>query len=91
MYQYKGADFNSKPADRWMQDASYLRLKNITLGYTIPVSKKYIQKLRVYVTGQDLFEISDMLEVLDPEVENEAARGIYPFFRSWTLGLNVTF
>lgn len=91
LYQYKGDDFNSKPADRWIQDASYLRLKNVTLGYTIPVSKKYIQKLRVYVTGQDLFEISDMLEVLDPEVENEAPRGSYPFFRSWTLGLNVTF
>lgn len=87
----KSGIMNSKPSDRWIQDASYLRLKNVTLGYTIPVARKYIQKLRVYITGQDLFEISDMLEVLDPEVENQAAKGVYPFFRSWTFGVNVTF
>ena len=87
----KSGIMNSKPSDRWIQDASYLRLKNITLGYTIPVAQKYVQKLRVYLTGQDLFEISNMLEVLDPEVENQAAKGVYPFFRSWTFGVNVTF
>lgn len=91
LYQYKGDTFNSKPADRWIQDASYLRLKNLTLGYTIPVSKKYMEKLRVYITGQDLFEITNMLSVMDPEAENNATRALYPFFRSWTIGLNVTF
>lgn len=91
LYQYKGDKFNSKPADRWLQDASYFRLKNLTLGYTIPVSKKYMEKLRVYVTGQDLFEFTNMLSVLDPEAENNASRALYPFFRSWTVGLNVTF
>ena len=91
LYLYKSSDFNSKPADRWLQDASYLRLKNVTLGYTIPISKKYIEKLRVYVTGQDLFEISDMLEVIDPEAKNNPGRDLYPFFRSWTVGLNLTF
>lgn len=90
LYQYKGDDFNSKPADRWVQDASYFRLKNVTLGYTFPI-KKHVEKLRIYVTGQDLFEISDMLSILDPEVENNATRSVYPFFRSWTVGLNVTF
>lgn len=91
LYQYKGDKFNSRPADRWMQDASYFRLKNLTVGYTIPVSKKYMEKLRVYVTGQDLFEFTDMLSVIDPEAENNASRALYPFFRSWTIGLNVTF
>lgn len=91
LYQYKGDNFNSKPADRWIQNASYLRLKNVTLGYTIPVTKKYMDKLRVYVTGQDLFEISDILKVMDPEVASNSNRGTYPFFRSWTLGLNITF
>lgn len=91
LYQYKGDKFNSRPADRWMQDASYFRLKNLTLGYTIPVSKKYMEKLRVYVTGQDLFEFTNMLSVMDPETDNDASRALYPFFRSWTVGLNVTF
>lgn len=91
LYQYKGDKFNSRPADRWMQDASYFRLKNLTVGYTIPVSKKYMEKLRVYVSGQDLFEFTNMLSVIDPEAENDASRSLYPFFRSWTIGLNVTF
>lgn len=91
LYLYKGDDFNSKSSDRWMQDASYFRLKNLTLGYTIPVAKKYMEKLRFYVTGQDLFEITNMLSVMDPEAENNASRALYPFFRSWTIGLNVTF
>lgn len=87
----KNGIMNSKPADRWIQDASYLRLKNVTLGYTIPITRKFVQKLRIYLTGQDLFEISGMLEVLDPEVGDKAAKGVYPFFRSWTFGANVTF
>ena len=74
-----------------MQDASYLRLKNLTLGYTIPVAKKYMDKLRFYISGQDLFEITNMLSVLDPETESGISRSLYPFFRSWTVGVNVTF
>lgn len=86
----KGGDFNSKSADRWLQDASYFRLKNVTLGYTVPI-KAYVEKLRFYITGQDLFEVTDMLSVLDPEVGDNTTRNLYPFFRSWTLGVNVTF
>lgn len=91
LYQYKGNDFNFKTSDRWLQNGAYLRLKNITLGYTIPVSKKYLERLRVYVTGEDIWEHSKMLSVFDPEIGNNAKRSLYPFFRSWTIGLNVTF
>lgn len=91
LYQYKGENFNSISADRWMQDASYLRLKNLTLGYTVPVAQKYMDKLRFYISGQDLFEITNMLSVLDPETESGISRSLYPFFRSWTVGVNVTF
>ena len=86
----RGGDFNSKSADRWLQDASYFRLKNVTLGYTVPI-KAYVEKLRFYITGQDLFEVTDMLSVLDPEVGDNTTRNLYPIFRSWTLGVNVTF
>lgn len=65
--------------------------KNITLGYTVPIPKKYIERLRVYVAGSDVWEHSNMLSVFDPEVGNNVNRSYYPFFRSWTLGLNVTF
>lgn len=91
IYQYKGDDFNFKTSDRWLQDGSYIRLKNLTVGYTVPVSKKYIDRLRVYVTGEDLWEHTNMLSVFDPEIGNDAKRSIYPFFRTWTVGLNVSF
>lgn len=91
IYQYKGNDFNFKTADRWVQNGAYIRLKNLTLGYTVPVSKKYIDRLRVYVTGEDIWEHTNMLSVFDPEIGNDAKRSIYPFFRTWTVGLNVSF
>lgn len=91
LYRYKGDAFNFEASDKWVQDASYIRLKNVTVGYTLPVLKNYIERLRVYVTGSDLWEHSNLLEVFDPEAGNEVNRTFYPFFRSWTFGLNLTF
>lgn len=93
LYNYNnGAEFfNYKASDRWVQDGSYLRLKNVTLGYTLPLKKDLIEKCRIYVSGVDVWEHTNMLSVFDPEVGNNAAANYYPFFRTWTMGLNVTF
>lgn len=91
LYNYKGEAFNFYSSDKWIQDASYIRLKNVTIGYTLPVFKKYIEKLRIYATGADLWEHSNLLEVFDPEIENGMTRDFYPFFRTITFGLNLTF
>lgn len=91
LYQYKGNDFNFEASDKWVQNAAYIRLKNLTLGYTIPIAKKYVERLRVYVTGEDIWEHSQLLEVFDPEAGNNVGRSYYPFFRTWTIGLNLTF
>lgn len=95
LYDYKtnngGENFNFRPSDKWVQDASYLRLKNITLGYTIPYTKKYVNSVRVYITGNDIWEHSDLLKVFDPEVGNNVGRNYYPFFRTWAFGVNITF
>ena len=90
LYNYNGDMFNFQPSDKWVQDASYLRLKNITVGYTIPVPKRYIDKLRIYVSGNDVWEKSDILKVFDPESGNNVGRNYYPFFRTWSFGVNVT-
>lgn len=88
---YSGNSFNFNPSDRWLQDASYIRLKNVQLGYNIPLKKFKIEKLRVYIGGQDLWEHSNMLKVFDPEVGNKPnSNSTYPFFRTWTVGLNIT-
>lgn len=88
---YQGNDYNYKTSDKWVQDASYIRLKNIQLGYVVPISKKYLERLRVYVSGDDLWEHSKVLDVLDPESPNDVGSQMYPFFRTVTFGVNLTF
>lgn len=88
---YNGNTFNYHPSDKWVQDASYIRLKNVQIGYNVPVKKTIIERLRVYVSGDDIWEHSDLLKVFDPEVGNKAKANYYPFFRTWSVGLNVTF
>lgn len=91
LYNYNGNQFNFQCSDKWVQDGSYLRLKNIQLGYTIPLNEYGIDKLRVYVAGQDIWESTKMLKVYDPEAGNQTSSNYYPFFRTWTIGLNFAF
>ena len=88
---YEGNTFNYNPADRWVQNGAYIRLKDIQLGYTLPVTKKLIQQLRVYIAGTDVWEHSKTLKIFDPEVGNEKNSQYYPFFRTWSVGINLTF
>ena len=87
---YSTDAFNYHASDRWVQDASYIRLKNITLGYTVPIRKSAVEKLRIYISGNDVWEHSNLLKVFDPEVGNEPSASYYPFFRTWTVGINFT-
>jgi TonB-linked SusC/RagA family outer membrane protein len=75
---------------RYLQNAAYLRLKQLTLGYTIPKSlteRVKIENCRIYFTANNLWEYTNMLDIFDPEVSSTAT---YPFVRSFSLGLNVT-
>ena len=61
---------NSVPSDVWVEDGSFVKLKNVTVGYTLPsalLSRYSISKLRLYVSGQNLFFITKYTG-LDPEV-----------------------
>tara|TARA_R110002050_G_scaffold273113_2_gene417117 strand:- start:4690 stop:7923 length:3234 start_codon:yes stop_codon:yes gene_type:complete len=76
-----------------LQNNKYIRLKNVVLGYTLPKSlseKINLDKLRVYVSGSDLFEFSSVKDGYDPEF-GESSQSIYPFSRTWAVGLNLTF
>ncbi|MEP2512279.1 MAG: SusC/RagA family TonB-linked outer membrane protein, partial [Reichenbachiella sp.] len=81
-------------SDWYLQDASYLRLKNITLGYRLPaeiLEKANISNLRLYVTGQNLLTLTGY-DGLDPEVGGLGVdNGRYPASRSVVFGLNVGF
>ena len=77
----------------YLQDASYVRLKNLTFGYTLPVSLTQhigIDQLRVYFSGDNLITLTDY-PGLDPERASSGNYAIYPQNRIYSFGLNVKF
>ncbi|WP_321332411.1 SusC/RagA family TonB-linked outer membrane protein [uncultured Bacteroides sp.] len=77
-------------SDFWLFNGAYLRIKNITLGYTLPqewTSKALIQKLRLYVTLSDFFTFSHYPKGWDPEVSSTG----YPITKSVMFGASVKF
>lgn len=95
-YQTSSAGSMNVKTDRYLQDASYLRLKNITLGYTIPINKRILEKIRVYVSGENLCYWSPLKKhtsVIDPEVAVTGATSdcLYPYSRTFSVGIDVTF
>jgi TonB-dependent starch-binding outer membrane protein SusC len=92
-----GLTDNPKYASYYIEKGSFLRMDNASIGYTFDVSRvKEIQKLRVYVTGQNLFTITNYTG-LDPEVEMSGldpgveGREYYPKSRTISVGVNISF
>jgi iron complex outermembrane receptor protein len=81
---------------RYLENGSYLRLDNATIGYNIPLESNYIRKLRIYVSGNNLFVITKYRGI-DPEINMGGLtpgidnNNFYPKTRSFLLGLNATF
>ncbi|HCC53179.1 MAG TPA: SusC/RagA family TonB-linked outer membrane protein [Porphyromonadaceae bacterium] len=76
----------------WLYDMSYLRLKNVQIGYTLPkhiLSKISISNARIFVSGENIFTLTEY-PGLDPEKPN-SARDLYPINRSYAAGVNVSF
>ncbi|MCM1178050.1 MAG: SusC/RagA family TonB-linked outer membrane protein [Bacteroides sp.] len=77
----------------WLENAAYLRLKNVQLGYTFPekwMSKARIDRLRLYVSGDNLLTFSDFFYAYDPETPVSKG-GYYPQVKTFVIGLNITF
>ena len=96
-----GSTQNVSASDRFIEDGSYTRLKNISLGYSIKgdMLNKHINKLRMYISGQNLVTLTDY-SGLDPEIgkpnnnsnfEVGIDRGNYPQPKSLLLGIQVSF
>ncbi len=92
---------NARISDRYVEDGSYLRLKNVQIGYNLPnslLNKFGARKVRVYVSGRNLFTITDY-NGFDPELgkvdNNNLNYGIdmgnYPVPRTFNVGLNIGF
>lgn len=92
---------NNKSQTRYLQNAAYMRLKNIQLGYTLPkklVNKLMLQNLRIFISAENLLTITSLSKTMDPETcgagyqSNSQANGtVYPLSKTVSLGLSVNF
>lgn len=77
----------------WLEDASYLRVKNVQLGYTFPekwMKKARIDNFRVYASADNLFTFSKFFYAYDPETPVSKG-GYYPLVKTVVIGVNLTF
>ena len=87
------ARWNYQDNDFMMQNNRYVRLKSLVVGYSftdLHVVDWNIDKLRIYFSGSDLFEFTSIKDGYDPEF-GESSSETYPFSRSWSFGVNLTF
>jgi TonB-linked SusC/RagA family outer membrane protein len=85
---------NTRPSDRFVEDGSYLRIKNLTLGYTLPSSlteKAHMSSVRVYASGLNMFTFTRYTG-FDPEVGTSGIdNNVYPVTATYSLGINIGF
>ncbi len=85
---------NHQTQTRYLQNAAYMRLKNLQFGYTLPknvINKLGVQKVRFYVSGENLATFTKMSTLFDPETYESGFGGCtYPLSRTYSFGLNLT-
>ena len=89
--RFNGGTALGRNQTRYLVNAAYLRMKSLSLGYTLPTTltqKWYIQKARIYFTAENLFTIKHTPEGMDPELDNPYD---YPLQRALSVGVNITF
>ena len=91
-YPRLNANRQTKLSDWWVEDGSFVRIQTMTLGYSIPFSKKdAARKIRLYVSADNLYTFTGF-EGYDPEVGMTGIySGGYPRLRKWTFGADFTF
>lgn len=88
---------NQQCQTKYLQNAAYMRLKNLQIGYTLPrkiVQKMGVQNLRFFASGENLLTITDLVKFFDPETieSGSFAHGYaYPLSRTYAFGLSITF
>lgn len=87
---------NFQKSDKWVKNGAYLRMKNLVVGYTLPqrvTNRMKIGSLRFYLSGQNLFTISNFYKGYDPETEYAGKYGgeFYPIMQTFTFGLDLKF
>ena len=100
-FEFSSANENYRVSDLWVEDASFLRARNVQIGYTLPqnlTKKAFIQRFRIYAQAENLFTLTKYTGC-DPEVSGGGSygteagidRGVYPQNRTFSVGVNLTF
>lgn len=96
---YQDPNGNVKESDRFLEKGDFVRLRQLQLGYSLPkqvTQKIYLEKLRFYMSGENLFTLTSYTGI-DPEFSRSSVLNagidnlIYPFTRSYTVGIQLTF
>lgn len=90
---YQAQSHNLLFSDYWKEDASYLRLKNVQLGYSIPkklLNRWKIEGLRLYASADNLLTFTKYFGAYDPEVR-ESSGDVYPQVKTYVFGLVLSF
>lgn len=89
------SDKNYQTQTRYLQNAAYIRLKNVQLGYTLPkhiTSKIGVSRLRIYLSGENLWTGTSLSTLFDPETIDGGKGGcVYPLSKTFSCGLSLTF
>jgi hypothetical protein len=89
-----GSAKNQRTQTGYLQDASYLRLKNLQLGYTLPAAitqKARIQRLRIYLSGENVLTRTKVAKMFDPEtIDGGSGGSVYPLSKVYSAGLSIT-
>ena len=93
---FGGDNRNRQTQTRYLQDASYIRLKNLQIGYTLPrslVNKIGFSNCRVFISGENLWTGTNLSKIFDPETATGgyySYGNAYPLTSTWSFGLSVT-
>lgn len=85
---------NQVTQTRYLQNAAYIRLKNVQIGYTVTPKGKLagLSKVRFYFSGENLWQGSSVAKMFDPETIDGGSNGtVYPLTKVWAAGLSATF
>lgn len=102
------SDRSKQTQTKYLQNAAYIRLKDLTLSYTLPkswLSNIGVEQLRIFASGQNLFVGTKLFKYLDPDIVSNrrtdskdgqvgalnADGKVYPFSRTYSFGINLTF
>ncbi|WP_374163285.1 SusC/RagA family TonB-linked outer membrane protein [Arcticibacter sp. MXS-1] len=88
---YSDPNKNTRNSNRFIEDGAYLRLKNLTIGYSLPSAfarKAYLNNLRVYMSAQNLLTLTDY-SGFDPEVQGGVDNSNYPLTRTISFGVSM--